>query len=667
MIVYSLNKDKTTKKTIIINESQYNKLKESQKKKLGKKVIKITESQFERLIEGIEYDYNKDTNKVDARITKDMSDKGNETADTRVFGSKKDVLYGDGTSNRASLNDKFNSGQALINAYLTLYNWVDSGRQGELRIDRTSLNTISYNKIIEKVNNLGDEELKAWAKKQLNLAHFQNDEDIAKYREVSNSTKNKVMRYKIGVVPNTDIEYIALFSIDDFNFSDVLKHGKMRQNPGTDTLLGINKSERETDEYGNLKQLDMTYDNGKVEEPDIAQNFSLKDVKPMHFKQQYGYGGEGYTSINALLDKSVMYANEALKEQGFRPTLIISVPSSSKFNEYYCTNLSNKLGIPYVKDFFQRNTLNVRLEDGHDINELKKNGIDDGSIQRFVTSVKRIAKSEISYLIGQPITKFVESKASELNNISKVKYSREKWQFGEIKNALVKNIYLMINHKDNISEFLTNYNVSALRPMYAFNDAEKVESYKEGCEKLGLKWDDKWATNKTIYWDTIKKTYGNATAAKIKKYGDSQYDASSINKNRKEQLEKYITPFLQKHAKEIENVLKEVSTIQDKCSKQITEVGWKPSFGIKRFKVTELPKLTRNYLHKCYVVADKNLNQNLEIFKRYSNNNILLFDEDINSGASLRQCIEAMFERLPSNWNHNQLLCLLNAISKGGM
>ena len=136
---------------------------------------------------------------------------------------------------------------------------------------------------------------------------------------------------------------------EDFNFSDAIKHGTVRQNSNTDKILGITNTERETDERGNLKTIDVTYD-GKFK-PNIAQNFSLNNVKAGHFKQNYGLNGEGgYNSVTAFLDKSIMYADYALKKEGFRPDVLVSAPSSSDFNKYYCTNLSNKLGIPYFNN-----------------------------------------------------------------------------------------------------------------------------------------------------------------------------------------------------------------------------------------------------------------------------------------------------------------------------
>ena len=70
------------------------------------KVIKITTEQYNRYIfEGVTYtkqDSQYSTAPVDFSInqyTTDKANTGNNSVDTRVFGNKHDILYGDGTNN----------------------------------------------------------------------------------------------------------------------------------------------------------------------------------------------------------------------------------------------------------------------------------------------------------------------------------------------------------------------------------------------------------------------------------------------------------------------------------------------------------------------------------------------------------------------------------------
>ena len=110
-------------------------------------------------------------------------------------------------------------------------------------------------------------------------------------------------------------------------------------------MFGIDKSERAKGD------IDVHYDNNIT--PNIAQNFSLNNVRDGHFKQQYQYQGgkyntseltatdltrelsktKTYSSVNQFIDKSVMYAAHALKKENFIPSFIVAAPSSSKFNQ----------------------------------------------------------------------------------------------------------------------------------------------------------------------------------------------------------------------------------------------------------------------------------------------------------------------------------------------
>jgi hypothetical protein len=391
----------------------------------------------------------------------------------------------------------------------------------------------------------------------------------------------------------------------DFNFSDAIKHGTVRQNGNTDKILGITDTERETDERGNLKTIDVTYD-GKVK-PNIAQNFSLNNVKPGHFKQNYGLNGEGgYNSVTEFLDKSVIYADYALKKEGFRPDVLVSAPSSSNFNKYYCTNLSNKLGIPYFDDFFSRNVVNVKFDNGKDISAMKEKGFSDKEIMEFAAQVKGIAYKEIAYFISEPIRNFVNDNIQYFNNIPLVKSSRQKMPIEYIISCMSNHAYQMcLNYIQN-NDTLTKHLLQNF-----FNESSKLQT---------------------------------------KRY-DYSYLLSQIQQRVGQRM--------------INNVLQQVLHLTQQYSQQLQSNGYKLRFDTKRFKITQLKKQFRPFLNNVYIVADKYINQNGELFNRYKNSKFLIFDEDINSGATLKLVIDALKEKLPENTDNN-ILCLVNAYSGSG-
>ena len=115
----------------------------------------------------------------------------------------------------------------------------------------------------------------------------------------------------------------------------------------------------------------------------------------------------------------------------------------------------------------------------------------------------------------------------------------------------------------------------------------------------------------------------------------------------------------------INNILQQVLSLIQQYSQQLQSNGYKLRFDRKRFKITQLKKQFRPFLNNVYIVADKYINKNGELFNRYKNAKFLIFDEDINSGATLKLVIDALKEKLPENTDNN-ILCLVNAYSGSG-
>ena len=293
-------------------------LKESELKNLISNSIK-------RMInEGVEWGVNPDGS-ANIRINHKNDDKsntsGNMSVDTRVFGRKNDILNNDGTSHKRtkSLTQKYNEKDNTIKYYQSIVDYINGGRRGDykdvLYTDGVPQDTITK---ISKwfIEGKSDDYIKDAAVKAIARTKSEFNPISNTYNRVTKSTNDdKTARYITGLVPDTDVKYIALFSMKDFNFSDAIKHGSLRPNTNTDDLFGISDKERPN---GNIN---VEYDNGVA--PNIAQNFSLDNVKDGHYKQQYQYQNgryntseltatdlqrelsktKTYTSINQFIDK----------------------------------------------------------------------------------------------------------------------------------------------------------------------------------------------------------------------------------------------------------------------------------------------------------------------------------------------------------------------------
>ena len=540
------------------------------------------------------------------------SNKGKNSVDTRVFGTKDDILKGkiltkngNESGNSKSLEQNYKSKQAAIQFYQNVIQYIQNGRKGTIE-EVPGLDTITLNSV-KKWFDRGDSDNKIIdaCKKTLNRISSEATQTFMTYNRVSQSDNNdNVARYLTGIVPSTNVKYISLFSMTDFNFSDAIKHGTVRQNGNTDQILGIGEKDRRVDANGNLATIDVTYD-GNIK-PNIAQNFSLNNVRDKHYKQQFGLNGEGgYSSVSQFLDKSVNYAAYALRQEKFSPDVIVSAPSSSKFNQYYCTNLSNKLGIPYISDFFKRNVINVRYADGED---LLSKGFSPKDVMEFESQAKNIAYNEIAYYVSEPIRNFLKQYETIFNNISLQKHSREKTSMKDVFNCTMIYAYkTIVNSLDNdsVSEHLCKNFLSNQNKLY-----QKRYNSSHIFNEVSLR---------------IKRKIGQ---------------------------------------KVFNQVLMQTKELIEQYSDILKQRGYKLRFNTKRFKITAFKKQFRPFLSNLYIVADDYMN-NGELLKRYRNAKFLIFDEDINSGATLKIVIDALEEKLPEQ-SSNNIMCLVNAYSASG-
>ena len=116
--------------------------------------------------------------------------------------------------------------------------------------------------------------------------------------------------------------------------------------------------------------------------------------------------------------------------------------------------------------------------------------------------------------------------------------------------------------------------------------------------------------------------------------------------------------------KRFNDVLIEIQKLIKQYETQIIESGYKLNFKTKKFKITKFPKRLRPFLHDVYIVADQYTN-NGKLLSRYKNGKFLIFDEDINSGATLKLAIDALEDKLATP-DSSKILCLVNAQSSSG-
>ena len=182
--------------------------------------------------------------------TKTTQDSENQFADTRFFGSRNDILNGDSTLNHNALQDNYRIKQSILKLYKSAISII-KGRANarELYVDNyTDKKSLNTAKKYIKDRNI-DGAIAAIERTNAELNMIQNQ-----YKKIYHSNDDKfklstgesvpaLTRYNVGLVPGTDVKVIGLFKFSNFNFSDAIKNGSLRQDDYVRQKLNINKDE----------------------------------------------------------------------------------------------------------------------------------------------------------------------------------------------------------------------------------------------------------------------------------------------------------------------------------------------------------------------------------------------------------------------------------------
>ena len=161
--------------------------------------------------------------------------------------------------------------------------------------------------------------------------------------------------------------------------------------------------------------------------------------------------------------------------------------------------------------------------------------------------------------------------------------------------------------------------------------------------------------NKTMVYKNIAKSYIKGELMK-KQYTNQQ--AQHI----REEVGKAIQ--LKIGQKVFVELLQQVDAILQQYSDKFV-TGFRINPNSKKFKIVEIEQRFRTCIHDVYVIADKELNQATnQLLTKYQNANFLIFDDDMNSGATLKIVCNALQEKLDNA--DEKIKCLVNGFSLTG-
>ena len=127
-------------------------------------IIKITEKDLVNLIqesvntilEGVNWHKNSN-NTVNLRINSNQTDEENSSSnnvDTRIFGTKNDIMFGDGTSRslKPGVSNKLKQKLGALKHYRSLLSFLKNNRNGDLYMG-DDVDLVTRNNTIKNLNN----------------------------------------------------------------------------------------------------------------------------------------------------------------------------------------------------------------------------------------------------------------------------------------------------------------------------------------------------------------------------------------------------------------------------------------------------------------------------------------------------------------------------------
>jgi len=658
-----------------------------------------------------DFTHNKDSNTINVSIPYSQYDKDNDIADTRLLGDPNDILNGQEGSSKYAIT------LTNLEIYKRLYEYMVE-YQNEYGVPSQDMipNLLKprnpfmtglkeymgeyFNRLTKKFTSSFDGKIpweqllmnvqKTYSKWETKFEFIKNTYNRAigsLYDENGKLIENpkKIPRYRVGTVPGTDLKVISVFKFENFNISDAIKNGRFRQDDMTDRILGYydrfeadkaNGSEvtkpsdyRQKDRKykgsnDTFTEIPATYDNGIT--PIIPNNFSYGLDGETRVK--YGVNGKNdngndYNSVSQFIDKSIMGAAYAIRKERVNPNFIVSVPSSSNFNVYFSRRLSEKIGVPYLKDFFQKNIIGLKID-----NAIYDSGIPTSAIQDLECQLVSASLNVITKEISLPIVNFFKKYSSifERNNeniplnviiafvfdkvydLVKDYAAKDNALNGDVSSLLISKIrkngkkHGFYNFDKLANDLENKLNNTLIKNDFNACVGEVLTIIRKRKDEIvnGVKIASLIKLNRSLN-DLLMDTEKNLGEL----HGNNKKDRRAINDKYRKSLER-----LNKRIRKFVNPSDEFELILNE---------WSPNIENKRFKATDVKFNVRPYIENAYIIGDDYANK----FNHYYNGRFLLFDEDMNSGASLKMTAKALEN---NGIDDDNIVCLVNAYKLEG-
>ena len=265
-----------------------------------------------------------------------------------------------------------------------------------------------------------------------------------------------------------------------------------------------------------------------------------------------------------------------------------------------------------MPNFFVRNVLNVKCDDGY-VEKMKAEGLSDKDIEDLENGIRSAVIREVLFYTYQPIKNFIQKYANVFNNIKSPK-TGQIIPFTDVEEIILRHTFGVVKE--------------------TFTNNGKATNLQKELISIFL---------------SIKKYDKN--------YGSTRAIIANIYNLLRDRH--FLKEFKQAIAASV-NTLNSFSSLLKTRGYRLGDFN-----KGEPYKITGFSKRHRRYIKHFYVVHNDHL-VNGELPSRYKNAKFLIFDEDMNSGATLKLSIDALRDKLPQ-LPSTDILCLVNGYSAGGM
>lgn len=415
----------------------------------------------------------------------------------------------------------------------------------------------------------------------------------------NNIDEKERLSYYQAILPGTDVDIISLFSFSNFAGTEIIKANAISTaSEPVEQMYGTNPTDP------NKKRVSITWEGG--------DNLNPED----YFKEG---NSDGHKFIQLILS----HADNVLRKINYIPNFIICVPSSAKFNENIIKALAQRFGCTSYEAFMVKNWLEYQMSD-EDKQKIEKSLLyrkyqyGKTEYNTTVNAFQDLVSRAVGNTFCRMICSYIEKNKDIMDIINNCPI-----QEGDLKRSVVqnyilklvlqkmcenKNFHNFINNNSNINKHL---NKNAVNYINQFNKKEIDKNIADIAEQAEIAFKDYLPQDGK---NTVKPLQININSIEWK---DTEVQMTSLIDSG--------------HA------IKKGSKLNGADARPLIV-----SVYIVNQQKYELTKDGQRLIQDLQAVPDipGQLNESEKV--EINNKRILIFDDDIDTGASMKLCVNSM-------------------------